>query len=53
LIEIYFDGRTGFTRLFSGALDCIGDESDLVDNVAPPMDYLVFNRYYLIFLFRI
>jgi hypothetical protein len=40
---IYFDGRTGFTRLFNGALDCIDDDSGFVDNDAPPTDYPSFN----------
>ncbi len=38
---IYFDGRTGFTRLFNDALDCI--DSEFVDNDAPPTYNLLFN----------
>ena len=46
LIEIYFDGRTGFTRLCNGALVCIDDDSGVVDTVAPPMNYSLFIWYF-------
>jgi len=44
-IYVYFDGRTGFTRLFIGPLNCLDDDSELVDNDAPPIDYLLFSQY--------
>ena len=44
--DVYFDGRTGLIRLFSGAFDCIDDNSEFVDNDAPPVDDLPFSQYF-------
>jgi hypothetical protein len=38
-ICIYFVGRTGFIRLFIGALNCADADSEFVDNDAPPIEY--------------